>query len=71
VLQYLQSQAPMRDLEMVLEKFERRLVETHEHLVTKDDLARLEAVEKAEAVRLGVEDFKFDSNGKMFAAMGF
>jgi ferredoxin--NADP+ reductase len=71
VLQYLQSQAPMRDLEMVLEKFERRLVETHEHLVTKDDLARLETVEKAEAVRLGVEDFKFGSNEKMFAAMGF
>jgi ferredoxin--NADP+ reductase len=71
VLQYLQSQPPMRDLENVLEKFERRLVETHERLVTKDRLEKLEEVEKAEAASLGAEDFKFATNDEMFTAMGY
>lgn len=71
VLQFLQSQPPMRDLENVLEKFERRLVETHERVVTKDHLAKLEEVEKAEAASLGAEDFKFGTNDEMFTAMGF
>ncbi len=71
VLQFLQSQPPMRDLENVLEKFKQRLVETHERVVTKDHLAKLEEVEKAEAASLGAEDFKFGTNDEMFTAMGF
>ena len=35
VLQFLSSQGPMRDLDNVVEKFERRLVETHERVVDK------------------------------------
>ncbi len=71
VLQFLQSQPPIRDLENVLEKFERRLVETHGRVVTKDRLEKLEEVEKKEAFNLGAEDFKFSSNDEMFTAMGF
>jgi len=71
VLAYLQTQSSMRDLENVVEKFEQRLEETHQRLVDKTHLAKLEEVEKAEAQKLGVEEFKFPTNDEMFTAMGF
>ncbi len=71
VLAYLQTQPPMRDLENVVEKFEQRLEETHQRLVVKHQLAKLEEVEKAEAQKLGVEEFKFSTNDEMFTAMGY
>jgi ferredoxin/flavodoxin---NADP+ reductase len=70
VLAYLQTQAPMRDMDNVLEKFEQRLEETHQRLVDKAHLAKLEEVEKVEAQKLGVEEFKFPTNDEMFTAMG-
>jgi len=39
-------------------------------VVLKDDLKRLEAVELAEAQKLGLESFKFDKNDDMLQAMG-
>ncbi len=71
VLAFLQTQPPVRDLDNVVEKFERRLEETHQRLVDKTHLAKLEEVEKAEAQKLGVEEFKFPTNDEMFTAMGF
>ena len=71
VLAYLQTQLPMPDLGNVVEKFEQRLQETHQHVVDKNHLAKLEGVEKAEAQKLGVEEFKFATNAEMFTAMGF
>lgn len=71
VLQFLQSQGPMRDLDNVLEKFEQRLVETHERVVDKVHLVRLVAAECVEAQKLGLEDFKFATNDEMFTAMGY
>jgi ferredoxin/flavodoxin---NADP+ reductase len=71
VLAYLQTQSPMRDLDNVVEKFEQRLEETHQRLVDKTHLAKLEEVEKAEAQKRGVEEFKFPTNDEMFTAMGF
>jgi len=71
VLAYLQTQPPMRDLDNVVEKFEQRLLETHQHVVDKNHLAKLEEAEKAEAQKLGVEEFKFSTNDEMFTAMGF
>jgi NADPH-dependent glutamate synthase beta subunit-like oxidoreductase len=71
VLAYLNTQKPMPDLDNVLEKFEQRLAETHEHLVDKPHLAKLEEVEKDQAQKLGVEEFKFPTNDEMFSAMGF
>ena len=71
MLAYLQTQMPMRDLENVLEKFEQRLGETHERLVDKPHLAKLEEIEKNEAQKRGVEEYKFPTNDEMFTAMGF
>ncbi len=71
VLAYLQTQPPMRDLDNVVDKFEQRLEETHQRLVDKTHLAKLEEVEKAEAQKRGVEEFKFPTNDEMFTAMGF
>ena len=71
VLAYLQTQSPMRDLDNVVEKFEQRLEQTHQRLVDKIHLARLEEVEKAEAQKLGMVEFKFPTNDEMFTAMGY
>jgi ferredoxin/flavodoxin---NADP+ reductase len=71
MLAYLQTQPPMRDLENVLEKFEQRLNETHDRLVDKSHLAKLEEVERTEAQKRGVEEFKFPTNDEMFTAMGY
>jgi ferredoxin--NADP+ reductase len=71
MLAYLQTQSHMRDLDNVVEKFEQRLEETHQRLVNKTYLAKLEEVEKAEAQKRGVEEFKFPTNDEMFTAMGF
>jgi ferredoxin--NADP+ reductase len=71
ILQFLQTLGPMRDLDNVVEKFEQRLVETHERLVDKAHLVKLTAAEIAEAHKLGLEDFKFGTNDEMFTAMGY
>jgi len=71
VLAFLHTQSPMRDLDNVVEKFEQRLEETHQRLVDKTHLAKLEEVEKAEAQKHGMEEFKFPTNDEMFTAMGF
>ncbi|HTX90513.1 MAG TPA: FAD-dependent oxidoreductase [Anaerolineales bacterium] len=71
VLAYLQTQPPMRDLENVIEKFEQRLEETHQRLVDKAHLAKLEEAEVAEARKLGTEEYKFATNDEMFTAMGY
>jgi len=61
----------MRDLDNVVDKFEQRLVETHERVVDKPHLIKLKKAEIAEAQKLGLEDFKFASNDEMFTAMGY
>ena len=71
VLAYLHTQAPMRDLENVIDKFEQRLEETHERVVDKTHLTKLESFEQAEAQKLGVAEYKLATNVEMFTAMGF
>ena len=71
VLNFLRSQGPMRDLDNVVEKFEQRLVETHERVVDKPHLTKLKSSETAQAQKLGLEDFKFATNDEMFTAMGY
>jgi ferredoxin--NADP+ reductase len=71
VLAFLHTQPPMRDLENVINKFEQRLVETHDRVVDKIHLAKLDAFEQAEAQKLGLEEFKLGTNNEMFTAMGF
>lgn len=71
VMQYLRSQPPMRDVENVLEKFETRLEETHQRVVNKSRLEKLEEAEREQTQKRGVPEFKFASNDEMFTAMGF
>jgi hypothetical protein len=71
MLAYLQTQSPMRELDNVVEKFEQRLEETHQRVVDKNHLVKLEESEKAVAQKRGVEEFKFSTNDEMFTAMGF
>ena len=71
VLAYLQTQPAIPGVDSLLAKFGHRLVETHEHVVTREHLATLEAVERVRMTNLGVEDFKFSSNEEMFTAMGY
>jgi ferredoxin/flavodoxin---NADP+ reductase len=71
VLQFLHSQRPMPDLDNVVDKFEQRLAETHERVVDKVHLEKLEVVETAEAQKLGLEEYKFATNDEMFTAMGY
>ncbi len=71
VLQFLRSGNPMRDLDNVVDKFEQRLVETHERVVDKPHLTKLELAEAAQAQKLGLQDFKFATNDEMFTAMGY
>ncbi len=71
MLAYLRTQPPMRDLENVVDKFERRLVETHDRVIDKAHVAKLEAIEQAEAQKRGLPEYKFGTNDEMFEAMGF
>lgn len=69
-LQFLQSQSPLKDLQGSLDEIENRLKSLGKPVVRKADLVRLTEQERSEAQRLGVEEFKFDSNKEMVKAMG-
>jgi ferredoxin--NADP+ reductase len=71
MLAYLHTQSPMRDLDNVVEKFMHRLEETHQRVVDRNHLIKLETNEKNEAQKRGLEEFKFPTNDEMFTAMGF
>jgi len=71
VMAYLHTQPPMRDLDNVVDKFKERLSETHQRLVNKAHLAKLEVAEIGEAQRRGVEEYKYSTNDAMFTAMGY
>ena len=70
ILQFLQTQPPMLDVENVVEKFKERLEETQQNVVQKSHLVKLEQVERLEAEKRGVEEFRFSTNDEMFDAMG-
>jgi hypothetical protein len=65
VLQYLDTQPPGENISQVLEEFRSRLSKLAKKVVTKDEWKRLEALEQAEAGKLGLEEFKFASNEEM------
>jgi len=67
VWQSLQTRQPDSGaLEAVTQKVKR----LPKPVVSKDDIARLEAIEAAEAQTRGLEEFKFAANEEMLAAMG-
>jgi ferredoxin/flavodoxin---NADP+ reductase len=72
VLQYLAAQPVLAaaDLDGSLAQLQNRLSLSGRPVVAKLGWQRLEAAEQAEAQRLGLEAFKFQSNDEMLAAIG-
>ncbi len=70
VFQYLEELPPADNVKTILSDFYDTLLQLGKPIVTKEYIDRLEAAERAEAERLGLEEFKFSSNSDMFAAMG-
>ncbi len=66
MLQYLQTQKPANAQE-TLARLEQALA--GKQVIHKEEVARLEAAELAEANRLGVEEYKLRSNEEMLAAI--
>ncbi len=72
MLQYLAAQPslPVDVLDGSLAQVQNRLSLLGKPVVTKPGWQRLEAAERTEAQRLGLEAFKFDSNDAMLAVIG-
>jgi ferredoxin--NADP+ reductase len=68
VLQYLAQRPPLAGTDLA--GLRARLRQLPKPVVSKDDWARLEAVERDEAARRGLLEFKFGTNAEMLAAMG-
>ena len=69
VLQYLEALSPGEDKSHDLGEFRTRISQLDKHVVTKGEWQRLEAIERAEAERLGLEEYKFGSNEEMMMAI--
>jgi ferredoxin--NADP+ reductase len=69
VLQYLETISPGEDKSHALDEFRARISQMDKHVVTKSEWQRLEAIERAEAERLGLEEYKFGSNAEMMKAI--
>ena len=67
VQQYLNT---LPAVEPKLEEVTQKMKSLPKPIITKSDLHKLEAVEEAEAQRLGQEEFKFASNEEMLQALG-
>jgi len=65
VLQYLQTQPPMKNTEETLRKFREIMQELKKPVVNKDDYRHLQQIENTEAERLDVDEFKFSSQEEM------
>jgi len=70
VLQYLQTQPALPGVDSAAGKFGQRLEETHQRVITRPLLEKLEEAERSEMEKQGVEEFKFANNDEMFTAMG-
>jgi ferredoxin--NADP+ reductase len=68
VLQYLAQLPPLADAN--LQGLHEKLRQLPKPAVSKEDWARLEAVEHDEATRRGLPEFKFAGNAEMLAAIG-
>ena len=69
VLQFLGTQPPKENLSLDLAAIRSQLNQLHKHLVTKEEWTKLEMIEKTEAERLGLEEYKFASNDEMLAVI--
>lgn len=69
MLQYLQTAPSVDDPKKIIEEAGRILSRSGKHLVTKEDVACLEAYEVKEAQRLGLEECKLKTNEEMLKAI--
>ena len=70
VLQYIKTLPANIDETKVIERLEQKLAQSGKRLVWKEDIARLEAAEQAQAQKLGLEDYKLKTNEEMLAVIG-
>lgn len=70
LLQYLETKSPLANAEKIMEELEGVLEKNFGSVVSKKDMQRLEAIEKAEAQELGLEEYKMKTNEEMLAAIG-
>jgi len=68
--QLLESLPSLRNPQKLLEEVHSYFDQLKKPVVTKTDLFRLEEIEKTQAERLGLEEYKFDSNEEMLKALG-
>jgi ferredoxin--NADP+ reductase len=69
ILEYLHTWPGLINREDILENLSQRLAQVGKPVVTKEALNKLNEAERAEAQRLGVEDFKFGSNQEMLSVI--
>ncbi len=69
MLQYLQTASPLADHSRSLSEFEKTLKRSGQRVITKEDVVKLAEFEKAEAERLGLEEFKLKTNEEMLAVV--
>lgn len=67
VWQYLQTKQPAN---ASTEAVTAKMKSLNKPIIMKDDIKRLEAVEAEEAIKRGLEEFKYASNEEMLQAMG-
>lgn len=70
VLRYLHTQPPLINLDQVLVPLAHQLKLLGKQVVTKKELGILQEIERCEAQRRGLEDFKYATNEEMLAAIG-
>ena len=70
VMQYLHTMPPLEDASAPLTKLEETLSGTRCQPVLREDVNHLFEVEQKEAIRLGLEYFKYKSNAEMLTAIG-
>ncbi len=70
VLHYLEDAPPLTDRRVVLAKFVEFLKEVGTSIVSKEDIWKLIEIERAEAQRLNLPDYKMKTNQEMLDAMG-
>ena len=69
LLQYLKTKPANVNESQLMQKLYSKFQSLGNPEVTKDQVWKLEARERSEAERLGVEDFKFKTNAEMLAVI--
>jgi ferredoxin--NADP+ reductase len=69
ILAYLHTLPGLINREDILENLSQRLAQVGKPVITKEALNKLDEAERAEAQRLGVEDFKYGSNQEMLSVI--